>query len=138
MTVKDRYEGFQTLCENLNKYGCHFLVLCTIIEEFNKEPLDLIYAVRISMSKGWMDSNFWVKDALAILKFFTGYIWTREQVTTLPIKIKDNQYTECNWYNPATEKEHFTRRGINTLTDSFTVRYGKIRYYYIYTCTGKR
>lgn len=138
MTVKDRYQGLQTLFQVAHDSSCHFLVLCTIIEEKNRETnpdykLDLIEAIRLSMSKGYMKETFFVHDALEILKLFTGHKWSRRTEPTLP-DLKPNEWSECNWFNPNTGLEHFTRRNINTLSDSRTVREGYIRYYYIYTC----
>lgn len=140
MTTKQRYEGIQSLMGNFNKWGCHFTVLVTIIEEWYRENVvpdyccDFINMIHICTSKGWIDSEFYVKDALAILNYFTGKKWTRRKVEKLPAKLLPNEWTECNWYNPETKLEHFTRRNINSLWDSNTVKNGYIRYYYIYTC----
>lgn len=139
MTVKDRYSGFQTLMGHYNKDGCHFTVLLTIIEEkmqemFPEYKVDFVEAVRQCMSKGWMDKKFFVKDALAILKFYTGSKWSRRKVEKLPAEIKENEWTECNYYNPKTKREHFRRRSIDSLDNSVTVQNGYIRYYYIYNC----
>lgn len=135
MTVKDRYSGIQSIMGQCNKYGCHFFVLLSIIEEYTGKPVDLIDAIRISMSKGWMKSDFTVRDALALLNYYTGKKWTRtEKLEKLPLVIKKNQYTEVNWYNPRTKLEHFTRRGIDSLENSVTVKEGYQRYYYIYEC----
>lgn len=133
MTIQERYSGIQTVMGMCNKYGCHFFVLLTIIEEVTKKNVDLIEAIRISMSKGWMKSDFEVRDGIAILNYFTGKKWTRsERLTKLPAIIKPNQFTEANYYNPRTKLEHFRRRNLDTLTSSVTVKEGSIRYYYIY------
>ena len=133
MTIQERYSGIQTVMGMCNKYGCHFLVLLTIIEEVTIKNVDLIEAIRISMSKGWMKSDFEVRDGIAILNYFTGKEWTRsERLTKLPAIIKQNQFTEANYYNPRTKMEHFRRRNLDTLTSSVTVKEGSIRYYYIY------
>ena len=133
MTIQERYSGIQTVMGMCNKYGCHFFVLLTIIEEVTKKNVDLIEAIRISMSKGWMKSDFEVRDGIAILNYFTGKKWTRsERLTKLPAIIKQNQFTEANYYNPRTQLEHFRRRNLGTLTSSVTVKEGSIRYYYIY------
>ncbi len=122
-----------------NLYGCHYTVLLTIVEEkmretFPEYTVDFVEATRLAMSKGYIDSDFYVHDALGLLHFFTGCEWTRRKVNVLPPVIKDNEWTECHWYNKRTGLEHFTRRSINSLLDSVTVKEGVITYYYIYTC----
>lgn len=132
--TKTRYSGIQSIAKNLNLYGCHFFVLLSIAEEASGKQIDLIDAIRVSMSKGWMQSDFYVKDGLAILNYYTGKKWTRsEKLTSLPAVIKKNQFTEVNYFNKNTGYEHFRRRGFDTIDNSITVRDGVIRYYYIYT-----
>lgn len=137
MTVKDRYSGFQTLCEKLNKYGCHFLTLLSIAEEESGKTIDLIEAVRLSQSKKWIDGDFTVtvEGSLKLLELYTGKKWIRKEVVKLPSVIKDNEYTEAVWYNPRTNFTHYRRRGFDTLENSVTVAEGSIKKYYIYCCT---
>ncbi|MBR6552816.1 MAG: hypothetical protein IKT89_08265, partial [Clostridia bacterium] len=93
MTLKERYFGLQTILKACGNEGCHFLTLCSIIEEVNKKPLDLIEAIRIAQSKGWFDSEFYGKAADLFLNHFTGKKWHRKKVELLPKDIKDNEYT---------------------------------------------
>lgn len=141
MTTKLRYEGFQSLAKQINENACHFLCILSIAEEererleFDNSQIDLIEAIRISESKGWLrTSDFYVKNCLAILKYFTNKEWTRIKVEKLPATINGNEYTECNYYNSTTKREHFTRRSFDTLNNSITRRDGYLRYYYIYKC----
>lgn len=138
MTVKDRYAGIQTIFGVCNVNGCHFLTLCSIIEDYNRisnpsYTLDTIDAIRVSQSKGWFTPEFEGKDALAFLNYYTGKTWSRKEVKTLPNKIEDNEYTEVVFYNPRTKFRHFRRRYVDTLVDSVTVREGIVEKYYIYT-----
>lgn len=133
MTVRDRYEGIQSILGRCYNGGCHFLSLCTIVEEENHIELDLINTIRISMSKGWFKSDFTGTDAIAFLEYFTGKCWSRTTVKRLPL-IKTNQYTEAIYYNPRTGCHHYRRRGFDVLEDSVTVREGYIEAYHVYTC----
>lgn len=88
------------------------------------------------MSKGWLTSDFFVKDSLAILNYYTQKKWERKSVSELPFEIKENEYTVMIWYNQRTGYTHFRRRYFDTLTDSVTVREGTIQGYYIYSVKG--
>lgn len=144
MTTKNRYAGLQTEFAQLNLTSCHFLTLLSIAEEENirlgkENPyIDFIDVLRVSQSKGWINSEYYVKDNFAILNYCTGTKWSRTQVLKLPAVIKDNEYTECHWEWTRVEKgktittEHFTRRSIDTLKASATVKNGHITYYNIY------
>lgn len=133
MTVRDRYEGVQTLFREMGSEGCHFLVLCSIAEESIGKPIDIIDALRVSLSKGWMRKDYWVNnDGTPLLNYLTGLKWTRKEVVKLPV-IRDNDYTESVWYNPNTQYHHYRRRYFDTLDHSYTVEKGYIEKYYIYT-----
>lgn len=133
ISISDRWQGFQSLCLNLHKDGCHFLTLITIAEEYLQHPVDLVGIIRTAQSKGWIRDDFYVtNDGTVILNYLTGKIWKRKTVTSLPV-IKDNDYTEVVYYNPNTGFHHFRRRYVDTLSGSITVRDGYIEKYYIYT-----
>lgn len=135
MTVPQRYSGIQSILANCGSEGCHFLVLCSIIEEYTKCPLDLIDTILTCQSKGWLKSDFFVTDALAILRYYTQKSWIRTEVEKLPITIKTNQFTEAVYYNKKTGFTHFRRRGYDTIFDSNTVKNGKLIQYNIYETT---
>jgi hypothetical protein len=132
MTVKNRYQDLQTMLKHCGYEGCHFLALCSIIEEVNQEPVDLIEAIKVCQSKGFIDYNFFVKAGDSLLEYFTGKKWSRRKVEVLPPVIKDNEYTEAIYYNPRTEYYHYRRRGFDTVIDSVTVKEGYIIGYYIW------
>lgn len=142
MTVKDRYSGLQTLFKTAHESSCHFLTLLSIAEEENirlgkqNSYIDLIDAIRVAQSKQWMDHEFTVtvQGSLELLKHYTGKKWTRREVKKLPLKIKDNEYTEVIHKNDNTGYKHYHRRSFDTLVNSITVRDGYVFCYYIYTC----
>ena len=138
MTVKERYEGLQTLFLQAHTDGCHFLTLCSIADEYrynhNMDYIDIIWAIRICTSKGLLKNDFYVNDdGTKILSLLTnGKKWTRNDVVSLP-PIGYNDYTEAVYYNPRTHFKHFRRRYFDTLSDSVTVKEGQIIQYRIYT-----
>lgn len=138
MTVKERYEGLQTLALALNKDGCHFLTLCSIADEYRYDHglsyIDLIWAIRTCRSRGLINDEFYVKDdGTNVLKLLTdGKKWSRKDVEKLG-KVGDNDYTEAEWFNPRTNFTHFRRRYVDTLSGSVTVAEGYIKRYRVYT-----
>ena len=138
MTVKERYQGLQTLALQLFTSGCHFLTLCSIADEYRYDHdlpyIDLIWAIRICQECQLIDSEFYVKDdGTNVLKLLTdGKKWTRKDVEKLGV-IGDNDYTEAEWFNPRTGFTHFRRRYFDTLDNSITVAEGFIKRYRVYT-----
>lgn len=138
MTIQERYEGLQTLALALHEEGCHFLTLCSIADEWRAEHrkpyIDLIEAIRLCQSKGYLKEGFYVyDDGTHVLSLLTnGQKWSRRDVEALPV-IRDNDYTEAIYFNPRTDFKHFRRRYFDTLSSSVTVREGYIVGYRIYT-----
>lgn len=138
MTVRERYEGLQTLFRAAHESSCHFLTLCSIADEYRYEHnmpyIDLLWAIRVCQSKGLIDDEFFVNDdGTHVLSLLTdGKKWTRKDVEVLP-PIGDNDYTEALYYNPRTKFKHFRRRYFDTLESSVTVKEGSIIQYRIYT-----
>ena len=141
MTIKERYDGLQTLFKAAYESACHFLTLCSIADEYradHKLPyIDLIWAIRTCRSRQLIDDEFYVKDdGTGVLKLLTdGQKWSRKDVAKLG-KVGDNDYTEAEWFNPRTGYTHFRRRYVDTLRDSVTVAEGYIKQYRIYTVEG--
>ena len=133
MTTKQRYEGIQTSFQNANLYGCLFLSLLSIAEEYTHEKIDFIEAYRRCRSRGFIDDDFFCKDQEAILYDLTGTKWKKKVMLKLPEIVPDLMYTVEKWYNPRTNLTHFKRRGFDTLSASVTVREGYIKEYYTYT-----
>lgn len=131
-STKKRYSGIQTILGACGEGGCHFLTLCSIAEETNEEPVDLIYAIRLALDNKLMNKEFYVTDNCALLMCLTGKTWTQTEVKELPEIINDNEYTEAIYFNPRTQFKHFRRRGFDTLVDSVTVKEGNVIAYRIY------
>ena len=131
--LKARYSGIQSMLHHINTDGCLFLSLCTIIEEVTGKPADIVGIVQKGMKSGWLKEDYEVKDSLKMLSDFTGGKWTRREVSVLPAVIEETEFTIEKWYNPKTGFTHFKRRFVDTLFNSATVRFGKIKEYYIYS-----
>lgn len=143
LSIKDRYSGIQDILGDCKDGGCHFLILLSIAEECRKDLLkienyyiDLIEAIRVSHQNGWFTEYFWgTENQLKLLEYYTGKKWTRSQmVQDIPGNLKKNQFTEVVYQNDSTGYNHFTRRYLDTLKNSVTVKNGYILGYYIYTC----
>ncbi len=131
--LRTRYNGIQDMFRHINTDGCLFLSLCSIIEEVTEKPADLIGIIQRSMKEGWLAEDYEVKDSLSLLGEFTGKKWTRREETSLPIVIEAHEFTIEKWFNPRTGFTHFKRRFVDTLFSSATIKFGKIKEYYIYS-----
>lgn len=101
MRIKSRYAGLQEILEMLGKNGCYFLNLCTIIEEVNGIPLDLIEITRDCIDNGWIDSEWQIgyEETIKILNKYTGKNWKGFTAVNLPqnIAVHDNVFfIECH------------------------------------------
>ena len=139
--IKNRYNGIQTMMKDFSNSSCNLLSLCTIIEEITGAPADLIGIVqwgRTTLVKHTsypvIAEDWTVNDNFAVLSKFTGKKkWKRTEVTELPKKIADNQFTFEIWKkSPDVAEMHVKRRFVDTLINSQTVKNGKIVKYYIY------
>ena len=136
--VRNRYEGLQTLLKACGDEGCHFLVLCSIADEYNithgRQLIDLVDAIHHCMHKKWLTSDYYSRADLPILEWMTDAKWSRKEVEELPV-IRDNEYTEAVYFNPTTNLKHYRRRGFDTRKKSRTVAEGYVLEYRIYTAT---
>lgn len=133
MIAKQRYLGIQSIFGIANQYACLFLCLLSIAEEQTGHEVDFIEAYRNSISKGLIKPDFYVNDALGILKMLTKKGWTFTRLMKLPSQVPEKMYTVEKWYNPRTGYTHFKRRGYDTLDASVTVKEGSLIEYYTYT-----
>lgn len=128
--VEQRYKGVQTFLTE----GCLFLSLCSIAEQVANMHIDILSAIQYAKTEGWIDANndMTKTSQCALLEFLTGKKWHREEFTTLPNPVPDEMYTVEKWRNPKNGFTHFRRRFVDTLTDSVTVKMGKLVSYYGY------
>lgn len=133
LDIKLRYKGIQSKLSSIDDYGCLFLCLCSIIEEVTGTTADVFSIIQESMTKGWLKTDYTCADSISILKRFTGKRFSRTVAQTLPLVLKENQFTVEKWYNPRTGYTHFKRRFVDTLSSSVTVKEGYIKEYYIYS-----
>lgn len=132
-----RYSGMQDDFLLLGNYGCHFLVLCSIAEEFNNEQVDVLTALQLARNTHLIDDTCFVLDNCKLLEKLTHKKWTMRTVRALPVVIADNEYTELVFHNKRTGCKHYRRRAVDTLRNSLTVKEGYILEYRIYTATDK-
>jgi len=141
MSLAIRYAGIQDKLKNIDKYGCHFLTLCSIAEEANQlltgnklVKVDLIDAINLAISKNLINEDYEVQNNCGLLNFLTsGHTWAQTTVKILPNVIKSNQFTEVVFYNDRTKFKHYRRRSVDTLFNSTTVKEGYVLEYRIYT-----
>ncbi len=141
--IKSKYNGLQSkflkssdVMDCLGRYGCLFFSLCSIAEEYNESHhnrfrVDIVADFIVCRSKGWIGSNSYIKDSVAILNYLTGAKWSRE-IKNILNTVPDNMYTVEHWHNDKTGFDHFRRRWGDTLEYSNTVKNGKLINYYCY------
>lgn len=144
MDIRAKYKGIQSKMKDsakefslLGDYGCLFLCICSIAEEYNQDfktgkQLDIMSFWLQCRSKGLIGEEFFCKDQTEMLKLATGVEWSKSVVEQLGT-VKDNQYTVEKWFNKETGFTHFKRRWGDTLRSSRTVNEGNIIEYYVYT-----
>lgn len=142
--LKEKYIGLQTKmkksAEEIRQFGdysCLYLSLCSIAEEYNESHhnryrVDILADYIACRSKGWIGDEFFVKDSTAILEYLTGVKWERKTSEKLPETVPNNTYTVEKWYNSKTKYTHFRRRWGDTITNSNTVKNGKLAQYYLF------
>ena len=131
MNSKQRYQGIQDVFAVMHESSCLFLCILSIAEDYNKEPVDLLEAYHTFIHKGIMKANFFMKDSEAALEYLTGVQWKREKLKELPTPVPELMYTVEHWKRG--EREHFRRRGFDTVRNSKTVQLGTLVEYYCYT-----
>lgn len=124
-----RYAGCQTFLTE----GCLFLSLLSIAEEYSKETFDCLRVLEYARKMGYITDNndLTIIGQTSLLKDLTGKTWERVVMSKLPATVPDAMYTIEKWVNG--KKTHFRRRFVDTLSNSITVRDGKLVEYYTYT-----
>ena len=133
--MKSRYEGIQNYIMHADE-SCFFLSLLSVAEEERKRmdwafpKIDFLDAVRTCIDKGWLGSDYFVNDDIAILRYLTGEDVKKEVVQEVGI-VKGNQYTIEKWV--CGNRTHFRRRGWDVYKNSQTVKNGYRMCTYKYT-----
>lgn len=133
--MTSRYDGIQNYIMRAGE-SCFFLCLLSVAEEERERKglkyprIDFLDTVRACMSEGWIGSDYFVKDDIAILRYLTGEDVKKEVVQDVGF-VKRNQYTIEKWVWD--DKTHFKRRGFDVYSDSMTVKYGDRMCTYKYT-----
>lgn len=126
------------VAKQIYDYGCYFLSLLYVRSKPYSEPANLdeiltYYDTFVEM--GWMDSDCYVKDPCAILKYLTGKKYTVKKDVVLD---PNANIIIGRWYNPTTNLRHFVvmdRYNMvvwDSLGDSSTVRDGVIESYRLF------
>lgn len=132
MTVKQRYDGIQTVLKSAGDNACLFLCMLSIAEQVINHDIDFINAYFKCLRAGVIDTSFFCNDQEAILKILTGKEWMKQVTCRLPDPLPKNMYVVEKWYNGATTFTHFKRRSYDTLVGSKTVAQGKLIEFYAY------
>lgn len=132
MTVKQRYEGIQTVLLEAGNSACLFLCILSIAEQYLNKDIDFIWAYNILKSTGCVTKDFYMLDQEKALFVLTEKTWRKAEYTALPDVVPAKMYTVEKWYCPKTGFTHFKRRAYDTLESSNTVKHGKLIAYYTY------
>lgn len=133
MTTFERYTGIQDVLKKCGESGCNFLCICSIAEEVNSRPVDLISAYRKAKELHCMDDDFYVHNNLRLLYGLTGKNWLRREMSNIEGVLDKNEYSIAVYFNPRTGRHHYRRRSFDTLSASVTVNEGYIEKYYVYS-----
>lgn len=120
------------LIKNLYDYGCYFLCICYIAEKHNKYlSVDIIKFANECIENKWLKADFTVVRPDLILGKLLG-----KTVTVVSVESLDNmEYKEkvnC-WYNKRTNYTHFNLDDFDSLSNSVTVKEGKIISYRLFS-----
>lgn len=119
-------------------YGCYFMSLLYVSKVPYSELTSLDELLKYYdtfISKGWMDSDCYVKDPCAILEYLTGKKYT---VVKNAVLDPSASIIIGRWYNPATNFHHFVVMYSNnkvvwdSLVDSNTVKNGILESYRLF------
>ena len=133
MTTFERYTGIQDALKRCGESGCNFLCICSIAEESNGRPVDIIDAYRKAEELRCMDEDFYVHNNLKLLYALTGRNWLRREMSNIEGILCKNEYSIAVYFNPRTGRHHYRRRSFDTLDRSVTVSEGYIEKYYVYS-----
>lgn len=128
-----RYGGLQARLQAIDSDGCNFLTLCSIAEQYNQYPVDLIRAVNLAYTQGLIKDEYTVQNDCILLSRLTNKKWTKKVVSPAQFTMKPGMYVIAVFYNPRTNYKHFRRPEFDVLEHSVTVAEGFVLEYRIYT-----
>lgn len=124
--------ALQSKLEKIGKYGCYFL---SLLKAFNRTS-DFLELYDKYISKGFMDSDCYIKNPVGIVTDLSGYNkWNVEKLTSF----KKGDIVIAYYFNKNTGLHHFVlfdndnKLVWDSLGRSNTVRNGVIESYRIFT-----
>lgn len=122
-------KGLQVIAGLVGDSGCYLIALGRIIEKYTKETMNIMEIYRISLEKGWINSECLIIDGAMILTFFTKLPWkqimNKQGESSLPLDTKllssEEEITRYQWTpKPMTTLGHFVNTdGLgNVIADS--------------------
>jgi len=128
--------GIQDMLAEAGEAACYALALGNVAEEYLRKELNACTILQTGIDIGAIyynpkdkndNDNFFVKNPALLLKKLTGINWEvrKENADYIPMS---KEYTIQRWERTKTGQTigHFRRMTWDSLTDSQTVRYGKI------------
>ena len=123
-----------TFIEEMSKSGCYFLCICELAERITGKRVDVLNTALYAFEENWMWRDFTVQRPDLILADLIGKKVKVEASNKLPTTCK--YYVE-KWFNPRTGFSHFRLHDWDSLTNSVTVKEGKIDSYRIFIVDEK-
>jgi hypothetical protein len=134
--MESRFDNIQRYLARIDEYGCFFLSLCSVAEDYLKKKVDLVDAVRFAVEQGVITPDYTVKDDVKLLSHLTGKRVSKRTADRCGV-LKANEFSIEKWYNPRTGYNHFKRRYFDVYHDGVTVKEGYIMCFYIYEIGGR-
>lgn len=113
------------IIKQMYESGCYFLCICKMAERYMNKEVDVVNVAQVAMEHGWIYRDFTVQKPDSIFSYLTG---RRPIVSMTEQKPDCEYYVEC-WYNSRTQFTHFKLPDWDSLTNSVTVKEGKITSY---------
>lgn len=126
------FEDAQHIYLEMGKSGCLFLCLLFIAEMYTGGSFSPVSVAKKAILNGWMKTDFYINDALAILKYLTGVSWVRSIKTPGKVDFKEITYNIIEQWEKEDGITHFTPALCDILEDSQTVKHGKLTQFYIF------
>lgn len=112
-----------TILKSMAEYGCYFLCICELGERITGNKVDVIDFALHCQNKGYLDFDFTVLNPGRILGMLTKKYY---DVTKSKEHDDKADYRVLMYHNDKTGLTHFRLDDWDSLTDSITVKEGKI------------